>query len=431
MKAFVRYLGGRRVHFGAEAFGLDETCDELGYTDLERALAHALADVKWGERVSYGELAARAGRPRAPRAAGAFCAGCPLDLFLPAHRVVRSDGSLGEYGSHGRALQAAPARSRGARVSPRRQLRIVCLGGGTGLSTLLRGIKLTGAQVTAIVTLTDDGGSSGRLRRDLAMPPPGDIRNCLIALAEDESLMNRLFRHRFDRGELAGHAFGNIFLAALTEVVGSFDAAVAEVGRVLAVEGSVVPATTHPAALLAEMDDGRFVAGETAVAGDRHGVRRLFLSPADAVANPQALAAVERADLIVLGPGSLFTSTLPPLLVPGSGAPCCTRAGCASTSATCSSSRARRSATRPRITSSACTSTSARASIDSVMIPRRAIVTEKIPVEFDRARLAELGVRVVAAQIVAPDGFHHDPEALARALVRAAQRRVRNGRAVR
>jgi O-6-methylguanine DNA methyltransferase len=101
VKAFVRYLGGRRVHFGAEAFGLGETCDELGYTDLERALAHALADVKWGERVSYGELAARAGRPRAPRAAGAFCAGCPLDLFLPAHRVVRSDGSLGEYGSHG------------------------------------------------------------------------------------------------------------------------------------------------------------------------------------------------------------------------------------------------------------------------------------------------------------------------------------------
>jgi uncharacterized cofD-like protein len=204
-------------------------------------------------------------------------------------------------------------------MSPRRQLRIVALGGGTGLSTLLRGLKLTGAQITAIVTLTDDGGSSGRLRRDLAMPPPGDIRNCLIALAEDESLMNRLFRHRFDRGELAGHAFGNIFLAALTEVVGSFDAAVAEVGRVLAVEGSVMPATTHPAALLAEMEDGRYVAGETAVARDRQDVQRLFLSPADAVANPQALAAVERADLIVMGPGSLFTSTLPPLLVPGLG----------------------------------------------------------------------------------------------------------------
>ena len=194
------------------------------------------------------------------------------------------------------------------------------------------------------------------------MPPPGDIRNCLIALAEDESLMNRLFRHRFDRGELAGHAFGNIFLAALTEVVGSFDAAVAEVGRVLAVEGSVVPATTHPAALLAEMDDGRYVAGETAVARDRHGVRRLFLSPADAVANPQALAAVERADLIVLGPGlAVHVHAAAAARARAAGARCSTRAGCASTSATCSSSRARRSATGPPTTSSACTSTSARA----------------------------------------------------------------------
>jgi O-6-methylguanine DNA methyltransferase len=101
VKAFTRYLRGRRVDFEAEAFGLDETCDELGLTDLERAIAHALAGVRWGERVSYGELAARAGRPSAPRAAGAFCARCPLDLLLPAHRVVRSDGSLGEYGSHG------------------------------------------------------------------------------------------------------------------------------------------------------------------------------------------------------------------------------------------------------------------------------------------------------------------------------------------
>jgi uncharacterized cofD-like protein len=316
-------------------------------------------------------------------------------------------------------------------VSPRRQLRIVCLGGGTGLATLLRGIKLTGSQVTAIVTLTDDGGSSGRLRRDLAMPPPGDIRNCLIALAEDESLMNRLFRHRFDRGELAGHAFGNIFLAALTEVVGSFDAAVAEVGRVLAVEGSVVPATTHPAALLAEMEDGRYVAGETAVAGDRQGVRRLFLSPADAVANPQALAAVERADLIVMGPGSLFTSTLPPLLVPGLGRAVLNARGLrvyvcnllqqpGETIGYSASHHVERLHQH----------VGARV-VDSVIVPRRAIATEKIPVEFDRGRLAELGVRVIAAQIVAEDGFHHDPEALARALVRAAQRRVRNGRAVR
>ena len=130
----------------------------------------------------------------------------------------------------------------------------------------------------------------------------------------------------------------------------------------LAIEGSVVPATTHPAALVAEMEDGRYVAGETAVARDRQGVRRLFLSPADAVANPQAIAAIERADLIVLGPGSLFTSTLPPLLVPGLGRAVLSARGRASTSATCSSSPARRSATAPRTMSSGCTSTSARAS---------------------------------------------------------------------
>ncbi len=270
-------------------------------------------------------------------------------------------------------------------------MRIVCLGGGTGLSTLLRGLKTVGAQITAIVTLTDDGGSSGRLRRDLAMPPPGDIRNCLIALAEDESLMNRLFRHRFDRGELAGHAFGNLFLAALTEVVGSFDAAVAEVGRVLAVEGSVVPATTHPAALLAEMDDGRYVAGETAVARDRHGVRRLFLSPADAVANPQALAAVERADLIVLGPGSLFTSTLPPLLVPGLGRAVLKARGlriyvCNLLQQPGETIGYRASNHVERLHQHV----GARV-IDSVMVPRRAITTDNIPVEFDRAAAVRSG----------------------------------------
>jgi uncharacterized cofD-like protein len=315
----------------------------------------------------------------------------------------------------------------------RARVRIVCLGGGTGLAALLRGLKLFTREITAVVTLTDDGGSSGRLRRELAMPPPGDIRNCLVALAEDESLMGRLFQHRFDRGELAGHPFGNLFLAALTEVVGSFDAAVAESGRVLAVEGAVVPATTHPAALVAEMDDGRVVAGETAVAADRHGVRRLFLSPQDATANPHALAALERADLIVMGPGSLFTSTLPPLLVPGL-------------------RRALHASRAPRVY--VCNllqqpgeTIGYRASnhverllqhvgpgcVDAVLVPSRPIVTDLIPVEFDRERLLEFGLRVVPARIVADDGFHHDSEALGRTLVRLAQaaRRAADARAVR
>ena len=208
--------------------------------------------------------------------------------------------------------------------------------------------------------------------------------------------MNRLFRHRFDRGELAGHAFGNIFLAALTEVVGSFDAAVAEVGRVLAVEGSVVPATTHPAALLAEMDDGRYVAGETAVARDRHGVRRLFLSPADAVANPQALAAVERADLIVLGPGLALhvDAAAAAGARPRARRPERARA-CASTSATCCSSRGRRSATGPRNHVERLHQ-HVGARVDRQRHGARGArsTTDNIPVEFDRGRLAELGVRV-------------------------------------
>jgi uncharacterized cofD-like protein len=302
----------------------------------------------------------------------------------------------------------------------RRAPRIVCLGGGTGLATLLRGLKGHTAELTAIVTLTDDGGSSGRLRRELEMPPPGDIRNCLVALAEDESFMGRLFQHRFTKGELGGHSFGNLFLAALTEVAGSFDAAVTESGRVLAIEGAVVPATTHPAALEAEMEDGRIVAGETAVAADRHGVRRLFLSPSQATANPHALAAVERADLIVMGPGSLFTSTVPPLLVPA-----LRRAVAAA--------RARRVYVCNLLQQPGETIGYAASHhlerlhqhvgpdcVDIVLVPSNRLVTDLVPVEFDRARLESLGVEVVAARIIDADGHHHDPAALGRALVRLA-----------
>jgi uncharacterized cofD-like protein len=304
----------------------------------------------------------------------------------------------------------------------RSQAKIVCLGGGTGLSFLLRGLKLVASDLTAVVTLTDDGGSSGRLRRELEMPPPGDIRSCLVALAEDENFMGELFQHRFTRGELAGHSFGNLFLAALTEVAGSFDAAVAMTGRVLAIEGTVVPATSHPAALVAEMDDGRIVAGESAVASDRHGVRRLFLDPRDAAANPHAIAAIEGADLIVLGPGSLFTSTLPPLLVPGI-------------------RRAILSARAPRVY--VCNllqqpgeTIGYKAShhverlrqhvgedvVDTVLVPSEPIVSDHlIPVDFDADRLRELGLRVVRRSIAS--GHHHDPEALCHALAGLARPR--------
>jgi uncharacterized cofD-like protein len=305
----------------------------------------------------------------------------------------------------------------------RTHARIVCLGGGTGLSFLLRGLKLVASDLTAVVTLTDDGGSSGRLRRELEMPPPGDIRSCLVALAEDENFMGELFQHRFTKGDLAGHSFGNLFLAALTEVAGSFDAAVAMTGHVLAIEGTVVPATSHPAALVAEMDDGRVVAGETAVASDRHGVRRLFLDPRDAAANPHAIAAIEGADLIVLGPGSLFTSTLPPLLVPAL-------------------RRAILSAEAPRVY--VCNllqqpgeTIGYRAShhlerlyqhvgvgcVDIVLVPSEQVEADPlIPVDFDVDRLVELGVEVVRRPIA--DGHHHDPAALAEALAALARLRA-------
>jgi uncharacterized cofD-like protein len=309
-------------------------------------------------------------------------------------------------------------------MARRRGPRIVCLGGGTGLSTLLRGLKGLTDGLTAVVTLTDDGGSSGRLRREIPdMPPPGDVRNCLVALAEDESFMGRLFQHRFDHGELAGHSFGNLFLAALTELVGSFDEAVAESARVLAIEGAVVPATTHPAALVAEMDDGRVVAGETAVAGDRHGVRRLFLTPHDAIANPRAVEALNEADLIVLGPGSLFTSTLPPILVPGL-------------------QRALLEATVPRVY--VCNlleqpgETIGYAAshhlerlhqhigpgcVDLMLVPTGHVHTDSlIPVLFDTDRVELLGVRPVRARV--SHGHHHDPALLARALMRIARGQI-------
>jgi uncharacterized cofD-like protein len=164
----------------------------------------------------------------------------------------------------------APSRSRN-------RVRVVCLGGGTGLSMILRGVKRI-SNVTAVVTTTDDGGSSGRLRRDFDMPAPGDVRHCLSALAEDESLVGQLFEHRFTTGELAGHSFGNLFLAGLTDLLGSFDQAVFESARVLAVVGRVVPSTTDVVELVAEMEDGRTVRGETAIAADGSSIRTVRLA---------------------------------------------------------------------------------------------------------------------------------------------------------
>ncbi len=188
------------------------------------------------------------------------------------------------------------------------------MGGGTGLSSLLRGLKHRDLDISAIVSVADDGGSSGRLRRELGMLPPGDVRNVLVSLAEDESLMGRLFQHRFADGDLSGHPFGNLILAALTEVTGSFDEAVRECSRVLKVNGRVIPGTLQHVRLWAERDDGSESCGETLIASGAGACRRVWLDP-EPSAHPDAVAAIADADLVLLGPGSLFTSVLPHLAV--------------------------------------------------------------------------------------------------------------------
>jgi uncharacterized cofD-like protein len=195
-------------------------------------------------------------------------------------------------------------------------IRVVALGGGTGLATLLRGLKVLTPQITAIVTVSDDGGSSGRLRQDMGVLPPGDVRNCLVALAGDESLMGALFSYRFTQGDLAGHSFGNLFLAALTEVTGDFDRAVKESSRVLAIRGMVLPSTTDDVRLHAQLTDGRRLAGESNIGKAPVSVERVWLEPEGASALPMAVEQISRADVIVLGPGSLYTSVVPNLLIP-------------------------------------------------------------------------------------------------------------------
>jgi len=215
-----------------------------------------------------------------------------------------------------------------------RGLRVVAIGGGTGLSTLLKGLKrfvLTPAELTvaapdspvirdlcAVVTVSDDGGSSGRLRKELNMLPPGDIRNCIVALSEDEALLSRLFRHRFEKGSgLEGHSFGNLFLAALTSLTSDFSEAVRLSSEILLTRGHIHPATTSNIELEALMEDGTRVRGETKITASKGRIQELFLVPPDVEPLPQTLDALARADVISIGPGSLFTSLIPNLLVRG------------------------------------------------------------------------------------------------------------------
>lgn len=200
----------------------------------------------------------------------------------------------------------------------RPEVNVVAIGGGTGLSYLLRGLKQHEVALTAIVTVADDGGSTGKIRNAYDIPAPGDIRNCLVALADDESLVSRLFQYRFSQAEseLDGHSFGNLFITALTKVTGSFERAVIESANVLNIRGRVLPSTVENVRLDAELVDGTIIKGESNIQHKRVPIQRVFLSPDDPAAYRPAVAAILNADLIVLGPGSLYTSVVPNLLVP-------------------------------------------------------------------------------------------------------------------
>lgn len=276
--------------------------------------------------------------------AGAFLAACG---FIPATRVLAESLMLGLLAGHlawapGMVITLAGTclavygsrkviRSVVGPVMPgdgtlvdaifaRRYLergpRVVVIGGGTGIPVLLRGLKEYTGNLTAVVTVADDGGSSGRLRGDLGILPPGDIRNCLVALAHREPLMEEMLQYRFSSGELKGHNMGNLLLAALCDISGGFDRAVRGLSRVLAVRGQVLPVTLSHVQLCAELEDGTVVRGESQIPASGGRIKRVFLDPETCRPNVEVLQAIREADAIIMGPGSLYTSILPNLLVP-------------------------------------------------------------------------------------------------------------------
>lgn len=306
---------------------------------------------------------------------------------------------------------------------------ITVIGGGTGLSVLLRGLKCVTSNVTAVVTVADDGGSSGRLRQDLGMIPPGDLRNCLVALADTEPLMEKLFQHRFGgKGDLAGHSFGNLFIAAMTEVLGDVEKALKESSKVLAVKGKVLPSSTETVKLFAEMADGSIVEGESQIPLANQRIKKVFLEPADVAPVKSSLDALKDADAIILGPGSLYTSVLPNLLVNG-------------ISETIKNSKAIKIyicnvMTQPGETDNYTASMHIKALLDHVgegivdyvIVNSKEISTSAqemyadqgaFVVKVDEDEIAKLGVKIIKANIINETNLvRHDPVKLSRAIMK-------------
>jgi uncharacterized cofD-like protein len=320
-------------------------------------------------------------------------------------------------------------------------LRLVSIGGGTGLSALLQGLKhfaragnpsVPALDITAVVTVTDDGGSSGRLRREFDILPPGDIRNCMVALSEDSALLGRLFQYRFSAGRgLKGHSFGNLFLTALTAVMGDFSEAVRVSSEVLKIAGRIYPATAANVALEATLENGAHVVGETRISRSRHRIERVQLIPRRVRPLAATLAAIEAADVITLGPGSLYTSIMPNLLVAGIPAAiqrsravkACfvnlmSQPGETTHFLASDHIRAIHQHARTRLLDYAVINT---APIAAAMKKRYAR-QQATPVENDISAIVKLGVKVIAANLVwRSEKVRHDPLATAAVAVKLAQ----------
>ena len=309
----------------------------------------------------------------------------------------------------------------------KRGYKIVTIGGGTGLATLLRGLKKRTSNLTAVVTVSDDGGSSGRLQKELGVLPPGDIRNCLVALADDEALVTDLFRYRFTEGDgLTGHSFGNLFLAALTGITGNFDDAIKVSSRVLNIKGRVLPATLAVAQLCAKLSDGALVEGESNISKSSAPIDHVFLDPPQAEPLKEVIEAIREADAIVLGPGSLYTSIMPNLLVQ--------RVAHEIEASSAVKIYVCNVMTQPGETVDYTASkhveallSNAKARVCDIVIvndemPRKLLDVyaeeRQLPVVVDKPRLDRLGVQTVRAAVISEtETVRHDPEKLAAVVI--------------